>query len=142
MEPAPTGSDYDRDARLLSRSWCAHPARRAYLAAAKLIVDDPTDLANAGAAGALAVLAGIAAADAACCARLSARARGQDHREATVLVSTIAPHGPAMAKDLDRLLNRKDSVHYGAAMISSAEGARLVGWAARLVGHAHTAVEA
>ena len=114
----------------------------AYLAAAKLVVDDPTDVANPGVAGALAVLAGIAAADAACCARLAARARGQDHREATALVATVAPHGPAMAKDLGRLLDRKDSVHYGAAMISVTEGARMVSWAARLVGHARTAVEA
>ncbi len=114
----------------------------AYLAAARLVVDDPTDVANPGVAGALAVLAGIAAADAACCARLSTRARGQDHREATVLVATVVPHGAAMAKDLDRLLGRKDSVHYGAAMISATEGARMVGWAARLVGHARAAVEA
>jgi hypothetical protein len=114
----------------------------AYLAAARLVIDDPTDVANPGVAGALAVLAGIAAADAACCARLSTRARGQDHREATALVATVAPHGPAMAKDLSRLLDRKDSVHYGAAMISVAEGERMVTWAARLVGHAQAAVEA
>lgn len=114
----------------------------AYLVAARLVVDDPTDVANPGVAGALAVLAGIAAADAACCARLQSRARGQDHRQATALVATIVPHGAAMAKDLDRLLDRKDSVHYGTTMISSAEGARMVGWAARLVTHAHAAVEA
>jgi hypothetical protein len=47
-----------------------------------------------------------------------------------------------MAKDLERLLKRKDSVHYGTAMISTAEGARMVSWAARLVSHAHAAVEA
>lgn len=114
----------------------------AYLAAARLVVDDPADVANPGVAGALAVLAGIAAADAACCARLKLRARGQDHREATALVATVTPHGPAMAKDLGRLLDRKDSAHYGAAMISAAEGTRMVGWAGRLVGHAHAAVEA
>ncbi len=114
----------------------------AYLAAARLVADEPAGVANPGVAAALAVLAGIAAADAACCARLSVRARGQDHREAAALVGTVTPQGPAMAKDLDRLLKRKDSVHYGAAMISAAEGARMVGWAARLVGHAHTAVEA
>ena len=114
----------------------------AYLVAARLVVDDPTDLANPGVASALAVLAGIAATDAACCARLSVRARGQDHRETTALVSTVAPHGPAMAKDLGRLLDRKDSVQYGAALISAAEGVRMVGRAARLVGHAHSAVEA
>jgi hypothetical protein len=45
-------------------------------------------------------------------------------------------------KDLERLLDRKDSVHYGTTMISPAEGTRMVGWAARLVEHAHAAVEA
>jgi hypothetical protein len=114
----------------------------AYLAAARLVVDDPTDMANPGVAAALAVLAGIAATDAACCARLSVRARGQDHREAVALIGTVTPNGPAMAKDLDRLLKRKDSLHYGATMISAAEGARMVSWAARLVSHAHAAVEA
>jgi hypothetical protein len=114
----------------------------AYLAAARLVVDDPTDVANPGVAAALAVLAAIAAADAACCARLSVRARGQDHRQAIALVGTVTPNGPTMAKDLDRLLKRKDSVHYGATMISAAEGARMVTWAARLVGHARAAVEA
>jgi len=114
----------------------------AYLAAARLVVDDPTDVANPGVAAALAVLAGIAAADAACCARLAVRARGQDHRQAVALLGTVTPHGPAMAKDLERLLKRKDSVHYGATMISAAEGARMVSWAVRLVGHAHAAVEA
>jgi len=114
----------------------------AYLVAARLVVEDDTDVANPGVAGALAVLAGIAAADAACCARLMARARGQDHRDASNLVATVVPHGPAMAKDLERLLDRKDSVHYGTTMISPAEGARMVSWAARLIGHARTAVEA
>lgn len=114
----------------------------AYLAAARLVVDDPTDVANPGVAAALAVLAGIAAADAACCARLAVRARGQDHHQAIALVGTVTPNGPAMAKDLERLLKRKDSVHYGATMISAAEGARMASWAARLVSHAHAAVEA
>ena len=89
----------------------------AYLVAARLVVDDASDVANPGVAGALAVLAAIAAADAACCARLA-------------------------SKDLQRLLDRKDTVHYGTTMITAAEGARMVGWAARLVGHAHVAVEA
>ena len=114
----------------------------AYLVAARLVVDDASDVANPGVAGALAVLAAIAAADAACCARLATRARGQDHHEAAALVATVAPHGTAMAKDLQRLLDRKDTVHYGTTMITPAEGARMVGWAARLVDHAHAAVEA
>lgn len=114
----------------------------AYLVAARLVVEDATDVANPGVAGALAVLAGVAAADAACCARLSARSRGQSHREAAALLATVHPHGPAMAKDLERLLDRKDTVHYGAAMVSTTEGTRMVTWAGRLVGHARAAVEA
>jgi hypothetical protein len=114
----------------------------AYLAAARLVVDDNSDPANPGVAAALAVLAGIAAADAACCARLQRRARGQSHREATTLVAAVVPHGAEMARDLDRLLVKKDSVHYGTTLISPAEGARMVTWATRLVGHAHAALEA
>lgn len=64
-----------------------------YLAAAKLVVDDNRDPANPGVAAALAVLAGIAAAGAACCPRLQRRARGQAHREATTLVATVVPYG-------------------------------------------------
>ena len=44
----------------------------------------------ASAATALAVLAGIAASDAACCAALGRRSRGQNHRQATELVEQIA----------------------------------------------------
>ena len=47
-----------------------------------------------------------------------------------------------MAKDLDRLVSRKDSVHYGAAVVSAAEAARMVTWAARLVERARAAVAA
>ena len=58
------------------------------------------------------------------------------------MVAGVAPHGAAMAKDLDRLLSRKDSARYGAAFVSAAEAARMVGWATRLVSHARAAVEA
>ena len=60
-----------------------------------------------------AVLAGIAAADAACCQALGERARGEDHREATSLVEQVAPNGPTAAKALERLLSLKDESQYG-----------------------------
>ena len=60
-----------------------------------------------------AVLAGIAAADAACCQALGERARGHDHREATRLVEQVAPEGPTAAKALERLLALKDESQYG-----------------------------
>jgi hypothetical protein len=114
----------------------------AFLLAAELVLDDDTDTANPGVAASLAVLAGIAASDAACCTRLGKRARGQSHLEAVALVRTIAPHGEHMAKDLERLVARKDSAHYGAALIAAAEATRMVNWARRLIQRARTAVEA
>ena len=44
----------------------------AFVTAAALVLEDGTDVARPGVAAALAVLAGIAASDAACCARLGA----------------------------------------------------------------------
>lgn len=84
----------------------------AFVMAADLVLSDETDTATTGVAAALAVLAGIAASDAACCAKLGKRTRGQDHAEAIKLVQTVVPHGVAMAKDLARLLAAKDESHY------------------------------
>lgn len=95
-----------------------------------------------GVAAALAVLAGIAAADAACCARLGQRHRGQHHRGAADLLATVAPGGPGMAKDLDRLLQRKDDAHYGMTLMPAGEATKMVSWAERLLDSARTAVEA
>ena len=47
-----------------------------------------------------------------------------------------------MAKDLARLLNRKDNSHYGMALVSSADAVRMVGWAKRLLGRAKRTLEA
>lgn len=113
-----------------------------FLLAAELIVDDDSDDATPSVAASLAVFAGIAASDAACCARLGVRARGQSHSEAVRLLGTVEPHGADMAKDLQRLLSRKDDSQYGLAFVSSAEAGRMVGWAKRLLGHALRAVEA
>ena len=99
-----------------------------FLLAAELIVDDDSDDATPSVA--------------ACCARLGVRARGQAHTEAVDLLGTVEPRGADMAKDLRRLLNRKDDSQYGLAFVSSAEAGRTVGWAKRLLGHARRAVEA
>lgn len=114
----------------------------AFVTAAALVLEDSTDVARPGVAAALAVLAGVAASDAACCARLGRRARGQAHDEACALLATVEPHGPEMAKDLDRLLSRKDSSRYGTAFVSSAEATRMVSWARRLLDRAATVIEA
>lgn len=58
-------------------------------------------------AAALAVLAGIAASDAACCKALGRRSRGQDHHTAGDLVRQIEPGGKDAANALRRLINTK-----------------------------------
>ena len=112
---------------------------RSLLDAAQLVVgDDELE----GVAAALTVLAGIAASDAACCATLRRRHRGQDHRGAVDLLAGIAPHGRQMANDLQRLLDRKDNAHYGVIRVAPSEERRMVGWASRLLSDARAAVEA
>jgi hypothetical protein len=86
---------------------------RKFLEVAELAAGEGGDLEYTSAAAALAVLAGIAASDAACCAALGRRSRGQDHRQAIGLVDQVAPDGSQAANDLRRLLNLKDEAHYG-----------------------------
>lgn len=73
---------------------------------------------SASVAAALAVFAGLAAADAACCAALGKRSRSQDHRDAVQLVETILPGGSQAAQALGRLLNLKDSATYGIIFVN------------------------
>ena len=84
-----------------------------FLEVAQLVADEGEDLDYASVSAALAVLAGIAASDAACCAALGRRARGQDHREAVALVERIKPSGDKAAASLRRLLSLKNEAHYG-----------------------------
>jgi hypothetical protein len=111
---------------------------RAFLAVAALVLDeripDEDEAINlSGVSAALAVLAGIAAADAACCSRLGRRYRGQDHRGAVDLVRAVVPGGPEMAKDLGRLLDLKDSAHYGVLGVSDKDARTAVERARRMV---------
>ena len=57
------------------------------------LVEAEWDGANRSVAAALAVLAGIAASDAACCARLGRSSRGDDHHDAAILLERIEPGG-------------------------------------------------
>ena len=65
------------------------------------------------AAASCAVLAGIAASDAACCAALGQRSRSQNHGDAVALVRQVSPGGPEGARQLQRLLGLKDQAQYG-----------------------------
>jgi hypothetical protein len=86
---------------------------RKFLEVAEMTAGEAGDIEYASVAAALAVLAGIAASDAACCAALGRRARGQDHQQATRLVEQVEPGGSRAAKALRRLLSLKDEAHYG-----------------------------
>ena len=93
--------------------------------------DDGINL--SGVSALFAVLAGIAAADAACCHRLAAHSRGQDHKQAVALVRTVIPNGPAMANDLDRLLDLQDNAHNDVLGVSQTEARSAVEQARRVV---------
>jgi hypothetical protein len=80
---------------------------------AELVAGEGDHIEYSSQAAALAVLAGIAASDAACCKALGRRSRGQDHRAATALVEQVTPGGTQAARSLNRLLSLKDEAHYG-----------------------------
>lgn len=113
---------------------------RAFLEVAELVLGGEDDLATPQVAAALAVLSGIAASDAACCARIGVRSRSQDHRTAIALLATVEPNGTDMAKDLRRLLDMKDNAHYATIMVGEGPAGKAVEWARRLYDAAVTAI--
>lgn len=84
-------------------------------------------------AAALAVLAGIAASDAACCAALGRRSRSANHHDAEVLLEQIEPDGRAAAQKLRRILNEKDAAHYGLVNVGTQTLAGLMRQAGGLI---------
>ena len=113
-----------------------------YLEVAGLVLEDESSATYSGVAASLAVLSGIAASDAACCAKLGKRARGQSHTEAIEVLETVAPDGQEMANDLRRILQRKDDAHYGTSFVPAGTANQMVVWATRLLAMARDAVEA
>jgi hypothetical protein len=91
---------------------------RAYLEVAALVLDerDRDEYLNVSAG---LVLAGIAASDSICCARLRSRHRGDDHRGAAELLRRVTPDGPELAITLPRLLDLKDEAHYGVMVVAA-----------------------
>lgn len=77
------------------------------------LVDDEADPALGSVTASLAVLAGVAASDAACCSALGRRSRGDDHHDAEGLLADIVPGGQDAATALRRLIERKDKAQYG-----------------------------
>jgi hypothetical protein len=82
--------------------------------------DHDQDPEYASAAASLAVLAGIAAADAACCKALGERSRSQDHHDAERFLRRVKG-GDEAAKQLNALLDLKDEAHYGLFDLNATE---------------------
>ena len=82
--------------------------------------DDGIDPASASVAAALAILAGIAASDAACCLALNKRSRNENHAQAPAYLRSITGGGKA-ADALSELISLKDTAHCGVINISSKE---------------------
>ncbi len=83
-----------------------------YLEVAELVASEADFPPSATVAAGLAVLASIAASDAACCAALGQSSRSQDHADAGALLNSIAGGGEAAAKDFGRVIGKKDLAHY------------------------------
>jgi hypothetical protein len=110
---------------------------RRYLEVAELSASEDDAAAWRNVATGNAVLAGIAASDALCCARLGRRSRDADHRAAVDLLTGVDQR---LAHDLDRLLQIKDIAHYGAGLISEAKVRASLRAAQHLVEASETAV--
>lgn len=114
---------------------------RSYLDVAELAADtsDP-DLEYSGVAASIAILAGIAAADAACCAALGQRSRSDNHQDAAALLVQITPGGKAAGAKMRQLIGLKDSAHYGFLAINAAQLKKTMRQAEQLVVFAEEAL--
>lgn len=81
----------------------------------------------------LAVLAGIAAADAICGVALRQRSSSDDHAQAVRMLASVAPNGESYARDLRRLIAAKSGVQYSPRLVSPAVARDLTRYARRLV---------
>jgi hypothetical protein len=113
---------------------------RKFAEVAELTAGEGKDVEYASVAASLAVLAGIAASDAACCKALGRRARGQDHQEAAALLANVEPGGKEAAAALGRLLSLKDEAHYGLLDIGGNDLKTALRQASGLVAFAETVV--
>lgn len=120
---------------------CGGPQARQRLAQARNYIDvaeltadenDPS-LEYGGVAASIAVLAGIAAADAACCHALGRRLRSDNHHEAEALLEEITPSGKRAASQLRQLINIKDAAHYGFISVTAPQLKRSLRQARHLV---------
>ncbi len=103
-----------------------------YLEVAELVAGEDS-LESHNVATGLAVFAGIAAADAACCKALGESSRGPDHRDAASFLRRITPGGEAGANNFERLVGLKDKVHYSFLNVSGQDRTGAIRRASHLI---------
>lgn len=79
---------------------------RKFAEVAELVASERNLPPSAGVAAALAILAGIAASDAACCKAMGVRLRSANHHDAEKLIAAIPSGGDEAARSLRRLLDQ------------------------------------
>lgn len=115
---------------------------QSFLEVAELTADvNDLSLEYASVAASVAILAGIAAADAACCQELGERSRSDDHHHAETLIEQVTPGGKRAASQLRQLLDLKDTAHYGFISISAPELKRSLRQARHLIKFAETILQ-
>ena len=107
---------------------------RAFLDVAELVLTE--DRREAHLAGALAVLAGIAATDAISGLSLGKWSRGQDHALAVTLLGDVALRDPTLPIKLRRMLADKDAAHYSSTLVTVEKAKTMVRHAAALLAEA------
>jgi hypothetical protein len=103
-----------------------------YLDVSELVATEDS-LESDNVATGLAVLAGIAAADAACCKTLGESSRGPDHQDAAIFLRRITPGGETAAKSFERLIGLKDKAHYSFLNVSRQDRTSAIRRAGKLV---------
>jgi len=111
-----------------------------YLEVSELVAGEDSHESHNVATG-LAVLAGIAAADAACCKALLESSRGPDHHEAAAFLQRIAPGGDSAANDFERLVGLKDKAHYSFLNVSTQDRVAALRRAGRLLEFARAVLQ-
>jgi hypothetical protein len=102
------------------------------------LADDEEDIGDAFVT--LCVHAGIAAADAVCCATLGEHAQGDSHTEAVALLERVRPDGQDLGSALSVLLGLKTRAGYSAQPVTADMRKRAQRAVSRLVRAAQTRV--
>ncbi|MQA35980.1 hypothetical protein [Modestobacter roseus] len=111
----------------------------ALMVAADVLLEEREHSSANSAAAAVAVIAGIAAADALCGVTLGRRSRGEDHRQAIELLRQATPDDPGPVAALTRLLDVKDQAHYGTNLVKREDAVAAVRRAHGLIAAAKAA---